>query len=116
MVWTFQLFLVVVLVKFNHLYVCLNKPFNAYLVNGGCHSKSRKTHHIAPKVTIYDWIKAGLEYLKVPKAMVKKSFLICGTTNALDSSENQFIRCATKLASMQLPHVDKCTNDLFMSD
>ena len=70
----------------------------------------------APKVTICDWIKAGLDYLKVNKDMVKKSFLVCGIINSLDDLENQFVRYAKELPTMQLPYVDESTDDLFRSN
>ena len=65
------------------------------------------------KVTICDWIKAGLDYLQQNKSTVKKAFLVCGMTNSLDGSENGLIRCAKELPTLQLPYVNESSDDLF---
>ena len=38
--------------------------------------------------------------------MVKKSFFVCGITNALDGTQNTLIRCTRELPSLQLSYTD----------
>ncbi len=109
--------------KVQPLDVCINKPFKSVL-------RRHWTEHIdtmvatnpnltklttASKETICHWIKAGLDYLKQNNAIVKKSFLVCGITNALDGSENSMIHCAKELPNIQLPYVDESIDDIFQS-
>ena len=61
------------------------------------------------------WIKSGWDYFDAKQSMVKKSFLVCGITNALYESENQFNRCLKELPELQLPYVDESTDDVFLS-
>ena len=69
----------------------------------------------ATKEVICDWIKTGSDHLKQNKEIVKKSFLVCGISNSLDGSENQFICCAKELPDMQLPYGDESSDDPFQS-
>ena len=55
-----------------------------------------------------------MDYLIEKELMVKKSFLVCGITNALDGSENQYIRCAKELPDLDFPYVDD-SDDPFKS-
>ena len=59
--------------------------------------------------------KSRLGYLKQNNAIVKKSFLVCGITNALDGSENSMIHCAKELPNIQLLYVDESIDDIFQS-
>ncbi len=115
--------------KVQPLDVCLNKPFKGVLrqrwiqyIDAQVASASASPEappnklKTAPKETICDWIKDGLDYLKDHNDNVKKSFLVCGITNSLNGSENHFIRCAKELPTMQLPYVDESADDLFKSD
>ncbi len=61
------------------------------------------------------WIKSGLDYFEDNQPMVKKSFLVCGITNALDGSENHFVHCSKELPDLQVPYVDEYTDDPFVS-
>lgn len=65
------------------------------------------------KETICEWIEKGLDDLRKKEQIVKKSFLVCGLSNALDGSENTRIHCAKELPNMQLPYVDKSDDDPF---
>ena len=47
--------------------------------------------------------------------IVQKSFLVCGITNALDESQNHFIRCAKELPELQLPYTQEDNDDPFNS-
>ena len=58
----------------------------------------------------------GLDDLRKKEQIVKKSFLVCGLSNALDGSENALIRCAKELPTMQLPYVDESDDDPFRDE
>ena len=109
--------------KIQPLDVCLNKPFKSILrqswlqyIESIVASDSNPSKLTTPsKAIVCEWIKSGMDYLMEHEVMVKKSFLVCGLTNALDGSENQFIHCAKELPDMQLPYVDESRDDLFQS-
>ena len=67
------------------------------------------------KAPVVDWIKSGMKYLHQNPEMVKKSFLVCGITNAIDGLENRFIQCARELPDIQLPSCDK-DDDPFLEE
>ncbi len=48
--------------------------------------------------------------------MVKKWFLVCGITNAMDGSENHLIRCGRELPDIQIPYCDEEDDDPFLED
>ena len=48
--------------------------------------------------------------------MVKKSFLVFGITNALEGSENGFIRCAKELPTLQVPYIDDSNDGPFQDE
>ncbi len=110
--------------KIQPLDVCLNKPFKSILKKswldyiGSLVKTDPNPSKLATpsKELLCKWIKQGLDYLEQKQAMVKKSFLVCGISNAIDGSENQFIHCAKELPNLQLPFVDEATNDLFLSE
>ena len=109
--------------KIQPLDVCLNKPFKSILrqhwvkyIDAMVAATPNPTKlTTTSKVTICDWIKAGLDFLKQNKSTVKKAFLVCGMTNSLDGSENGLIRCAKELPTLQLPYVNESSDDLFQS-
>ena len=53
------------------------------------------------KDKLAQWVKSGVNYLEDHNEIVQKSFLVCGITNALDGSQNHFIRCAKELPELQ---------------
>ena len=107
--------------KIQPLDVCLNKPFKSILRKKWLESIEAQVEAnpnlqkltTASKETCCHWIKAGQEYLAESKEMIKKSFLVCGLTNALDGSQNDLIRCAKELPDLQLPYVDESEDDPF---
>lgn len=110
--------------KIQPLDVCLNKPFKSVLRNKWLEYIESLVEHdpnpsrlITPtKQLCTEWIKAGLDLLKEKEEMVKKSFLVCGITNALDGSENDFIRCAKELPTLQVPYIDESNDDPFQDE
>ena len=105
--------------KIQPLDVCLNKPFKSVLRNEWLNYieslvevDPNPSKLVTPtKQIICDWIKGGLYYLQSKQCMMKKSFLVCGITNALDGSENQLIRCSKELPDLQLPYNDAESDD-----
>ena len=93
------------------LNVCLNKPFKSilrkklleYVQSLVDHDPNPSKLTTPSKQMCTKWIKAGLEYFKEREGMVKKSFLVCGITNALIGSENGFIHCVKELPDLQVP-------------
>ena len=67
----------------------------------------------ASKETCSKWVKAGHDYLDEHEEMVKKSFLVCGLTNALDGSQNKMIPCSQELPDLQLPYLNESDEDPF---
>ena len=55
----------------------------------------------------------GHDYLDEHEEMVKKSFLVCGLTNALDGSQNKMICCSPELPDLQLLHLNESDEDPF---
>ena len=110
--------------KVQPLDVCLNKPFKSLL--RGCwqeyidslvsNDPDLKKLKTASKETICQWVQKGLDDLRKKEKIVKKSFLVCGLSNALDGSENKLIRCAKELLTMQLPYVDESDDDPFRDE
>ncbi len=102
--------------------VSLNKPLKAIVrkkwmeyVHSLVDAQSTAVDKLTPptKELLLDWLKDGMEYLEKQSQIVKKSFLVCGITNALDGSENTFIRCAKELPGIQLPYLDELEDDPF---
>ena len=109
--------------KVQPLDVCLNKPFktvlrscwHSYIDSLVATDPNPEKLKTAEKETICDWIEVGLSQLQAKKEMVKKSFLVCGISNALDGTQNSFIHCAKELPDMQLPYLDESTDDPFQT-
>ena len=70
----------------------------------------------ASKEMICQWVKKGLDDLRKKEEIVKKSFLVCGLSDALDGSENTLIRFARELPTMQLPYVNESDDNPFRDE
>ena len=109
--------------KVQPLDVCLNKPFKSllrccwveYIDALVARDPNLKKLKAASKETICEWVEKGLDDLR-KEQIVKKSFLVCGLSNALDGSENALIHCAKELPTMQLPYVDESDDDPFRDE
>ena len=101
--------------------VCLNKPFKSvlhccwhiYIDSLVANDPNPEQLKTATKQVVCDWIKAGWDHLEAKKEMIRKSFLICGISNALNGTQNSFIHCAKELPDMQLPYLDEISDDPF---
>ena len=51
-----------------------------------------------------DWVVQSSKDLDSKKELVQKSFLVCGISNAMDGSENHFVRCAKELDQLKVAY------------
>jgi hypothetical protein len=108
--------------KVQPLDVCLNKPFKSILrskwieyVDSQVANNLNVTKLVAAsKEMCCQWIQEGLRYFQKNEEMVKKSFLVCGISNALDGTQNHLISCCKELPELQLPYVDEYNDDPFL--
>ena len=56
------------------------------------------------------WVQEANNHLNTQADVIKKSFKVCGITNALDRSENDIIHCARELPDIQIPYGDTDIN------
>ena len=107
--------------KVQPLDVCLNKPFKSILrknwlelIKSVVETDPNPSKLAAPsKELVCKWIKSGLNYFEAKQPMVKKAFLMCGITNALNGSKNELICCTKELPDLWLPYVDESTDNVF---
>ena len=110
--------------KIQPLDVSLNKPFKSVLKQQWIEYKDSivdTTANPSPKDKLKppgkdklaQWVKSGINYLEDHNEIVQKSFLVCSITNALNGSQNHFIRCAKELPELQLPHTQEDDDDPF---
>ena len=59
----------------------------------------------ASKQPVVDWVVQSNKLLDCKKEIIRKSFLVCGIFNALDGSQNHFIRCAKELPDVAIAYV-----------
>ena len=103
--------------------VCLNRPFKCIMRHKWkeyMEEQVEKDPGLSKLVTpskeiVCQRISAGLDYLRTNKEMVKKSFLVCGISNALDGSQSHLIHCAKELPNLQLPYLNESEEDPFLS-
>ena len=65
----------------------------------------------ASKQQVIDWVVQSNNLLDNNKDMIRKSFLVCGISNALVGSENHMIRCAKELPDMIIAYGTEDTED-----
>ena len=110
--------------KIQPLDMCLIKPVKSVLRNKWLeYVESLVEHDPNPsklttptKQLCTELIKEGLDFLKEREDMAKKSFLVCGITNALNGSENGFISCAKELLTLRVSYIDESNDDPFQNE
>ena len=66
----------------------------------------------ASKQQVIDWVVQSNNILDSNEDMIRKSFLVCGISNALDGSENHnMTRCAKELPDMNVAYGTEDTED-----
>ena len=105
--------------KIQPLDVCLNKPFKnhcrthwvEYMQQQVATQDPGEKIKPASKQQVIDWVVQSNDLLDGNKDMIRKSFLVCGISNALDGSENHMIRCAKELPDMTIAYGIEDTED-----
>lgn len=97
--------------KIQPLDVCLNKPFKGLFRNKWMDYMQQavsedETSCIKPatKQQVVDWVVQSSNTLGTKEEVVKKSFLVCGISNALDGTQNNLIRCSKELPDMHIAY------------
>ena len=98
--------------KIQPLDVSLNKPFKsncrsqwvAFMQQQVAQQEPGERLKPASKQQVVDWVVQSNNLLDSRKGIVRKSFLVCGIANALDGSQNHFIRCARELPDMTVAY------------
>ena len=99
--------------KIQPLDVCLNKPFKS-----NCRSQwvafmqqqvaqqelGERLKPASKQQVVVDWVVQSNKLLDSKKEIIRKSFLVCGISNALDGSQNHFIRCAKELPDVAIAY------------
>jgi hypothetical protein len=52
------------------------------------------------------WVLEANSHLGTQVDVIKKSFKVCGISNALDGSKNAMIHCAGELPDLKIPYGD----------
>ena len=58
----------------------------------------------ATKQQIVEWVVQSSDTLGSKEEVIKKSFLVCGISNALDGTQNNLIRCSKELPDMRVAY------------
>ena len=98
--------------KIQPLDVSLNKPFKSscrsqwvkYLQQSIVQQEPGERFKTASKQQVLDWVVQSNKDLDSKKELIRKSFLVCGISNALDGSQNHFIRCAKELEQLKVAY------------
>ena len=98
--------------KIHPLDVCLNKTFKThchsqwvdYMQQEATKQQPGECIKLASKQQVVDWIVQSNKLLDTKKEVIRKSLLLCGISNALDSSQNGFICCAKELPEMSIAY------------
>ena len=98
--------------KIQPLDVSLNKPFKSscrsqwveYLQQSIAQQEPGECIKTASKQQVLDWVVQSNKDLDSKKELIRKSFLVCGISNALDGSQNHFIRCAKELEQLKVAY------------
>lgn len=109
--------------KIQPLDVCLNKPFKSilrrkwveFIDSQVATDLNPEKLTAASKQKCCEWIREGVDYIQDHEEMVKKAFLVCGISNALDGSQNHLISCSKQLPNLELPYLDE-SNNPFLDD
>ena len=112
--------------KIQPLDVCLNKPFKVNCRNQWAEFMKQQVAQQDPgerikpasKQQVEAWVVQANKLLNTKKDVIRKSFLVCGIANALDGSQNHFIRCAKELPDMTITYglSENTTDDESESD
>ena len=92
--------------------VSLNKPFKSSCRNHWVRYMQQQVSQVpagerlklATKQVVIDWGVQSNRLLNTKKEIICKSFLVCGISNALGGSQNQFIRCAKELPNLSIAY------------
>jgi len=68
------------------------------------------------KQQVVEWVVSSNDTLGFKEEVVKKSFLVCGISNALDSTQNNLIRCTKELPDMCVAYRVTVDDDASESD
>ena len=98
--------------KSNHWMCASTNPLKALVVASGCitcknillSNLKENTLRQHPKQQVLEWVVQSNKDLDSKKELVKKSFLVCGISNALDRSENHFVRGAKELHQLKVTY------------
>ena len=98
--------------KIQPLDVCINKPFKgnfraswmSYMQDSVSHLQNGERLKTPTKQQVVNWVVAANQHIGGNTAMIKKSFLVCGISNAFDGSQNHIIRCAKELPTMSVAY------------
>ena len=101
--------------KIQPLDVSLIKPFKTicrsqwveYMQQEVAKQQSGERLKPASKQQVVDWVVQSNKLLDEKKEIIRKSFLVCGISNALDGSQNNLIRCAKELSDMSIAYGDE---------
>ena len=85
--------------KVQPLDVYINKPFKghfhaawtSYMQDGVSCLQNGERLKSPSKQQVFDWVVTTNQYIGRNPAMIKKSFLVCGVSNAFDGSQNHII-------------------------
>ena len=54
------------------------------------------------KQQVVNWVVAANQHIGGNSVVIKKSFLVCGVSSALDGSQNHILRCAKELPTLSV--------------
>jgi len=88
----------------------------SYMQDSVSHLQNGERLKPPSKQQVVDWVVAANQHVGENLAMIKKSFLVCGVSNALDGSQNHIIRCAKELPTLSTAYSsDSSDRDPFES-
>ena len=98
--------------KIQPLDVCINKPYKnnfraswmSYMQESVSHLENGERLQPPSKQQVVNWVVAANQHIGGNPVMIKKSFLVCGVSNALDGSQNHIIRCAKELPTLSVTY------------
>ena len=99
--------------KVQPLDACLNKPFKINCLTQWVEYMQQQVTQQEPgeriikpasKQQVVDWVVQSNKLLDSKRNIICRTFLVCGISNALNGSQNHFIRCAKELPEMSVTY------------